>query len=126
MFQELAKTGVPGIHFGTGSATLLAHMAEAGGDVIGVDWRAPIDWAWEQIGFHRGIQGNLDPAVLLGPFSKVEERAKTILNRVGGRPGHIFNLGHGVLPDASLENLQRLAAGVHDWTRGAGDCAQET
>lgn len=114
VLEALKPTGVPVIHFGTGTAGLLPLMAQAGGDVIGVDWRIDIDEAWKAVGDDKGIQGNLDPAVLLGPFSKVRERAQEILQRVQGRWGHIFNLGHGVLPNASLENLQRLAAWVHE------------
>lgn len=114
VLEAMQSTGVPTIHFGTGTAGLLPLMAEAGGDVIGIDWRVFIDEAWEAVGPGKGIQGNLDPALLLGPFSKVQERARDILDRVGGRPGHIFNLGHGVLPNASLDNLQRLAAWVHE------------
>lgn len=124
IFERLGATGVPTIHFGTGTAMLLGAMAEAGGDVIGVDWRAPLDWAWEQVGPGRGVQGNLDPALLLGPFEKVAERTRDVLRRAGGRPGHIFNLGHGVLPGSSLENLQRLAALVHEET-ARGERADE-
>ena len=104
----------PAIHFGTGTATLLAQMSRAGGDVIGLDWRIPIDVGWARVGLDRAVQGNLDPALLLGPFEKVAQRARDILDRVGGRNGHIFNLGHGVTPQASLENLKRLTDWVHE------------
>ena len=109
----LAAVPAPTIHFGTGTAHLLADMAEAGGDVIGLDWRIPIDRGWELVGFDRGVQGNLDPALLLGPFERVEAAADAILAAVDGRPGHIFNLGHGVLPDTDPADLRRLVELVH-------------
>jgi uroporphyrinogen decarboxylase len=104
----LAAVDVPTIHFGTGTATLLGAMAEAGGDVVGLDWRIPLDEGWERVGEERGVQGNLDPAVLLGPWERVEAAAQDVLDRAGGRPGHIFNLGHGVLPDTDPDALRRL------------------
>ena len=104
---------VPLIHFGTGTAGLLELMAEAGGDVIGVDWRIPLDLAWARIG-PRGIQGNLDPAAAAGPREVMERHARAVLQAAGGRPGHIFNLGHGVLPHTPVENLQRLVDLVHE------------
>jgi uroporphyrinogen decarboxylase len=103
----LGALDVPTIHFGTGTAGLLGPMAAAGGDVIGVDWRVELDSAWDEIG-DRGIQGNLDPAVLLGPWERVEAGALDVLRRAGGRPGHVFNLGHGVLPDTDPDVLTRL------------------
>jgi uroporphyrinogen decarboxylase len=103
----------PTIHFGTGTAHLLADMAEAGGDVIALDWRIPIDRGWELVGFDRGVQGNLDPALLLGPFERVEAAADAILNAVDGRRGYIFNLGHGILPDTDPADLRRLVELVH-------------
>jgi uroporphyrinogen decarboxylase len=105
---------VPTIHFGTGNAHLLETMAEIGGDVIGLDWRVPLDEAWERVGHDRGVQGNLDGAVLLGPFDRVERGAQDVLDRAGGRPGHIFNLGHGVLPDSDPADLRRLVEFVHE------------
>jgi uroporphyrinogen decarboxylase len=104
----LAAVEVPTIHFGTGTTHLLGDMAAAGGDVIGLDWRVPIDRGWELVGEDRGVQGNLDPALLLGPFERVEAAALRILEAVRGRPGHIFNLGHGVLPDTDPADLRRL------------------
>jgi uroporphyrinogen decarboxylase len=112
----LASLEVPTIHFGTGAATLLGAMREAGGDVIGLDWRIPLDEGWERVGFDRGVQGNLDPAVLLGPWERAEEAARDVLTRAGGRPGHIFNLGHGVLPATDPADLSRLAELVKDVT----------
>ena len=89
-------------------------MADAGGDVIGLDWRIPLDRGWEEVGHERGVQGNLDPAVLLGPWERVEPAARDVLERAGGRPGHIFNLGHGVLPRTDPEMLGRLAELVRE------------
>jgi uroporphyrinogen decarboxylase len=109
----------PTIHFGTGTTHLLADMAEAGGDVIGLDWRVPISHGWELVGFDRGIQGNLDPALLLGPFERVETATAAILGAVGGRPGHVFNLGHGVLPDTDPADLRQLVELVHARTAAA-------
>jgi uroporphyrinogen decarboxylase len=104
----LAALAVPTIHFGTGTAGLLGRMAAAGGDVIGVDWRIELDRAWAEAR-NCGIQGNLDPAVLLGPWERVEAGALDILRRAAGRSGHVFNLGHGVLPDTDPDVLTRLA-----------------
>jgi uroporphyrinogen decarboxylase len=112
----LASVDVPAIHFGTGTATLLGLMAEAGGDVIGLDWRIPLDRGWEDVGEERGVQGNLDPAVLLGPWERVESAARDVLERADGRRGHIFNLGHGVLPDTDPAVLGRLVELVHEAT----------
>jgi uroporphyrinogen decarboxylase len=110
---ELASSsGVPIIHFGTDSATLLEAMTEAGGDVIGVDWRIPLDVAWARVG-ERGIQGNLDPSVLLGPKPEIERRVKEILRRAARRPGHIFNLGHGILPGTPVENVKAVVDMIH-------------
>jgi uroporphyrinogen decarboxylase len=115
----LETVPAPTIHFGTGTAHLLSDLAETGGDVIGLDWRVPIDQGWELVGFDRGVQGNLEPALLLGPFERVEAGAEAILAAVGGRPGHIFNLGHGVLPDTDPADLRRLTELVHERTSAA-------
>jgi uroporphyrinogen decarboxylase len=112
----LAAVDVPTIHFGTGTATLLGAMAAAGGDVIGLDWRIPLDRGWAEVGEGRGVQGNLEPAVLLGPWERVEAAALDVLARAAGRPGHVFNLGHGVLPGTDPDVLRRLAAFVHEST----------
>ncbi|HST15204.1 MAG TPA: uroporphyrinogen decarboxylase [Gaiellaceae bacterium] len=104
----LASVEVPTIHFGTGTTTLLPAMARAGGDVIGLDWRLPLDEGWTLVGDDRGVQGNLDPAVLLGPWERTEAAALDVLARAGGRAGHIFNLGHGVLPGTKAESVTRL------------------
>jgi len=111
--RVLAAVDVPTIHFGTGTTHLLTAMTSAGGDVIGLDWRIPIERGWEIVGPDRGVQGNLDPALLLGPFERVEAAANRILDAVGGRHGHIFNLGHGVLPDTDPADLARLVEVVH-------------
>ena len=112
----LAAVDVPTIHFGTGTAHLLPLMAEAGGDVIGLDWRLPLDRGWELAGPDRGVQGNLDPAALFAPWQRVEAMALDVLARAAGRPGHIFNLGHGVLPSTDPEVLGRLVELVHQQT----------
>jgi len=111
--RVLAAVDVPTIHFGTGTTHLLPAMREAGGDVIGLDWRIPIEVGWEIVGPDRGVQGNLDPALLLGPFERVATAANRILDAVAGRRGHIFNLGHGVLPDTDPADLARLVELVH-------------
>jgi uroporphyrinogen decarboxylase len=115
IFDALKDTGVPVIHFGVNTTAILPDIREAGGDVIGVDWREPLDEAWESIGHDRGIQGNLDPTRLLGPTASMLAAADDVLRRAAGRPGHIFNLGHGVLPNTSLENVQALARHVHEF-----------
>ena len=112
----LDAVDVPTIHFGTGSTHLLRDMKAVGGDVIGLDWRVQIDRGWEYLGSGRGVQGNLDPAVLLGPWERVEEATDRILDAVAGRRGHIFNLGHGVLPDTDPDRLGRLVEHVHERT----------
>jgi uroporphyrinogen decarboxylase len=112
----LAAVDVPTIHFGTGTTTLLSAMTEAGGDVIGLDWRVPLDRGWAEVGEHRGVQGNLDPAVLLAPWARIEIETRAILDRAGGRPGHVFNLGHGVPPDTDPAVLGRLTEFVHEAT----------
>jgi uroporphyrinogen decarboxylase len=107
--RVLEAAGVPTIHFGTGaSAQLLAAMARAGGSAVGVDWRISLDDGWAVVGADRAIQVNLDPAVLLGPWERVEAAALDVLGRAGGRPGHLFNLGHGVLPQTDPDALTRL------------------
>jgi len=115
----LESVQVPTIHFGTGTSTLLPAMARAGGDVIGLDWRLPLDDGWTLVGDDRGVQGNLDPALLLGPWERAEAAALDVLARAGGRPGHIFNLGHGVLPGTKAESVTRLAELVQTAPVGA-------
>jgi uroporphyrinogen decarboxylase len=113
IFDALAASGVPTIHFGVNTATILPDMRDAGGGVIGVDWRMPLDEAWTAIGHDHAVQGNLDPVTLLGPEDRLFAGADDVLRRAGGRPGHIFNLGHGILPNSSLEQVQALARHVH-------------
>ncbi len=115
ILAEVRKLGVPVVHFGVGAAAILADLAAAGGDVIGVDWRLPLDEAWSIIGPNRAIQGNLDPTLLLAPPQRLFAAADDVLRRAGGRPGHIFNLGHGILPNTPLELVQELAKHVHSF-----------
>jgi uroporphyrinogen decarboxylase len=113
----LDAVDVPTIHFGTGVTEDLLHaLARAGGDVIGLDWRIPLDSGWNVVGEERGVQGNLDPTVLLGPWERIEAAALDVLARAGGRAGHIFNLGHGVLPQTDPDMLTQLAGLVHERT----------
>jgi uroporphyrinogen decarboxylase len=105
--------GVPLIHFGTGTATFLEDFAAAGGDVIGVDWRIPLDAAWARIGEGKAIQGNLDPTALLAPAAERDAQVRDVLRRAGGRPGHIFNLGHGVLPETDVAAVRAVVDLVH-------------
>ncbi|MGN6563832.1 MAG: uroporphyrinogen decarboxylase [Thermomicrobiales bacterium] len=114
VFDALAPSGLPFIHFGTNTATLLDQMKDDGGSLIGVDWRVPLDVAWQKIGHDLGIQGNLDPAALLAPVPTLEQAAADVLRRAGNRPGHIFNLGHGLLPQTPLDNVLRLVDFVHE------------
>ncbi len=116
IFSKLEGKGVPRIHFGTGTAGILRVMRKAGGDVYGIDWRVPIDESWETLG-DVAIQGNLDPATLLGPVHLIQARARDILDRVATRPGHIFNLGHGVLPETLPDHASNLVKFVHSTTR---------
>jgi uroporphyrinogen decarboxylase len=111
----LAAPTVPTVHFGTGASNaLLRSLAAVGGDVIGLDWRLPLDEGWEVVGSGRGVQGNLDPAALLGPWEHTRAAALDVLRRAAGRPGHVFNLGHGVLPRTDPDVLTRLAALVRE------------
>ncbi len=107
-------TGVPVIHFGTGTATLLPAMKEAGGTVIGLDWRIGLDRGWDLIGRDTAVQGNLDPAALFAPRAELEKRIRDVLKRAAGRPGHIFNLGHGVLQGTPVENVAAAVQMVHE------------
>jgi uroporphyrinogen decarboxylase len=116
IFEGLANAGVPLIHFGVGATAILPDLVEAGGDVIGVDWRQHLDDAWTVVGPKRGIQGNLDPVRLFGPRDQLLAAADDILARASGRRGHIFNLGHGVLPQTPVDSLQALADHVHERT----------
>ncbi|HEX5365123.1 MAG TPA: uroporphyrinogen decarboxylase [Acidimicrobiales bacterium] len=115
VFASIADLGVPAIHFGVGTGELLGLLAKAGASVVGVDWRVPLDEARTRIGPDLAVQGNLDPAVCLAPWPVVEAAASEVLAANGGRPGHVFNLGHGVLPDTDPGVLARLVEHVHGW-----------
>ncbi len=115
---EAIRPGTPVIHFATGNPALLPLMRQAGGQVIGVDWRVRLDEAWRAVGHDRAIQGNLDPVALLSNREEIRRRAREILDQADGRPGHIFNLGHGVLPQTPVENAIALVEAVHEL--GAG------
>jgi uroporphyrinogen decarboxylase len=106
--------GIPVIHFGTGTAGILRFLRAAGGDIIGLDWRINLDEGWDRIGYDVGIQGNLDPAALLASPKEIRRRVAEILKQAGGRPGHIFNLGHGVLPETPVENVVAMVQAVHE------------
>jgi uroporphyrinogen decarboxylase len=116
MVKTLKKTGAPIIYFGTDSATLLPSMKETGADVVGLDWRIPLDEGWERLDFQPAVQGNLDPVLLFGDWKEIQGRAEGILRRADGRPGHIFNLGHGILPETPVENVKNLARLVQQYT----------
>jgi uroporphyrinogen decarboxylase len=122
LFQTVAKAGVPVINFSTGTAAYLDEVAATGGDVIGVDWRMPLDWAWRQVGLERSLQGNLDPIALLAPWRELQHRLDDVLDRAAavrqaGGGGHIFNLGHGILPTTPTDNVRRLVAYVREKSR---------
>jgi uroporphyrinogen decarboxylase len=116
LYRTVAQAGVPVINFGTGASAYMAEVVACGGDVIGVDWQMPLDWGWAQIGHDKPIQGNLDPIALLAPWDELQARADDVLARAGGRPGHIFNLGHGILPNTPVDNVKRLVEYVHEKT----------
>jgi uroporphyrinogen decarboxylase len=108
LVKALQETGVPIIYFGTDSATLLPSMRETGAEVIGLDWRIPLDDGWRSVGVECAVQGNLDPVLLFADWKELKSRAEDVLHRAAGRPGHIFNLGHGILPETPVENVKAL------------------
>lgn len=114
LFGMLKRAGVPVINFSTGTSAYLDTVAACGGEVIGVDFRGPLGCAWQQIGFDRAIQGNLDPVVLLAPWREIQPAVDHVLDEAGGRPGHIFNLGHGLHRTTPVENVKRLVDYVHE------------
>ena len=116
MVKKLQKTEVPIIYFGTDSATLLPAMKETGANVIGLDWRIPLDEGWERIDFEAAVQGNLDPVLLFAEWNEVKSRAEEILRRADGRPGHIFNLGHGILPETPVDTVKNLARFIQEYS----------
>lgn len=113
ILRDLEQTGVPVIHFGTNTATLLEAQRDAGGTVIGVDWRIPLGQAWKRIGYDHAIQGNLDPLLLCGPREVAEKHARAVLAEAAGRPGHIFNLGHGIVPETPVDNVKAMIDLIH-------------
>jgi uroporphyrinogen decarboxylase len=115
MVKRLQKTGAPIIYFGTDSATLLSAMKETGAEVIGLDWRIPLDEGWSRVGHGTAVQGNLDPVLLFADWKELKLRAEDILRRAAGRPGHIFNLGHGILPETPVDNVKNLARLVQEY-----------
>jgi len=114
---DSSTPGVPVIHFGTGTAGLLELMREAGGDVIGLDWRVDLGEAWRRLGDGMAVQGNLDPALLLATPEEIRRGVRQVLDAAAGRPGHIFNLGHGVLPDTPWEQAAAMVEAVHEMSR---------
>jgi uroporphyrinogen decarboxylase len=115
MVRNLQKAGAPIIYFATDSATLLPAMKETGADVIGLDWRIPLDEGWQRLDYACAVQGNLDPVLLFADWKELKSRAADILKRAAGRPGHIFNLGHGILPETPVENVKNLARFVREY-----------
>lgn len=113
ILQDVMKAGVPVIHFGTGTYSLLEPMRDAGGTVIGLDWRTPIEDGWRRVGYDRAVQGNLDPTLLFAPQPVLLKHVDRVLAEAGGRAGHIFNLGHGILPETPVENVQAVVEHVH-------------
>jgi uroporphyrinogen decarboxylase len=116
MVKELQKTGAPIIYFGTDSATLLPAMKETGADVVGLDWRIPLDEGWARLDHECAVQGNLDPVLLFADWKELKSRAEDILRRAAGREGHIFNLGHGILPETPVDNVRNLARFVQEYS----------
>jgi uroporphyrinogen decarboxylase len=117
VLDAVARRGAPSLHFCADSGGLLEAMKETGGDVIGLDWRVDLAEGWKRVGCDRGVQGNLDPAALLAPRGELERRVRAILDAAGGRPGHIFNLGHGVLPETPADSVRALVEAVHEYSR---------
>lgn len=113
VFAALKASGVPTIHFATGTATLLELMQSAGGDVIGLDWRTPLDWGRRVLGDGVAVQGNLDPVALFAPLPELKKRVQAVLAQAGRRPGHIFNLGHGILPETPVDHVRAVVEMVH-------------
>ena len=113
ILSDVMKAGVPVIHFGTGTQALLPSMRDAGGHVIGIDWKTPLAKAWERIGDDHAVQGNMDPTVLFAPLDVAKKHAKRLLDSVGGKSGHIFNLGHGILPETPVDTVQAIIDYVH-------------
>ncbi len=115
LVKAVQKTGAPVIYFGTDTASLLPSMKETGAEVIGIDWRTPLDQGWQSLGLKGAVQGNLDPVLLFADWEQVRAGAENVLHRAGGRAGHIFNLGHGILPETPVENVKGLVRLVKEW-----------
>jgi uroporphyrinogen decarboxylase len=116
IIETVSKKGVPVINFGTNTGTYLDLVTQGGGDVIGVDWKVRLDDAWKTIGYNKAIQGNLDPVVLFGPVSEIRKRVKEIIDMAEGRPGHIFNLGHGIILGTPVDNVRAVIDAVHEFS----------
>jgi uroporphyrinogen decarboxylase len=117
VFNAVRSAGAPTIHFGVGATGLLELLRDAGGDVIGLDWRVSLGDGWQRVGHDRGVQGNIDPALLFGPVEEVARRTRALLSEANGRPGHIVNLGHGVLPETPIDAAHALIDTVKSWRR---------
>jgi uroporphyrinogen decarboxylase len=121
LVRAVQAMGVPVIYFGVETAGLLSDMAATGADVIGLDWHQPLDEGWRAVGYNHAVQGNLDPITLFAPVEILEQRVKEVLGAANGRPGHIFNLGHGIVPGTPVENVQAVVKVVREFRRKAGD-----
>jgi uroporphyrinogen decarboxylase len=116
IFEKLKQTEVPTIHFSLGAGTYLPLIKAAGSDVVGLDWRTPLDWGWQTVGYDVAVQGNLDPVALFGPLNELEQRVQHILTQADNRPGHIFNLGHGILPQTPVDHVRAVVEMVHEFS----------
>ena len=115
MIRQVQTIGLPVIYFGTGASSFMPLLHQAGADVLGVDWRIPLDEAWRSVGYEPAVQGNLDPLTLLAPLPVLRKRVEAILDQAGGRPGHIFNLGHGIIPQTPVENVKAVVKIVREY-----------
>jgi len=118
LIRKVQALGVPVIYFGVDTATLLPAMRETGADVIGLDWRVPLDQGWSTLGHAVAVQGNLDPILLFAEPDLLRQRVRQVLEQAGGRPGHIFNVGHGIVPGTPVENVQRVVQYVREFSQG--------
>ncbi len=118
LIRRIQTAGVPVVHFGTGAGPFLGLLHQAGGDVLGLDWRMRLDEAWSSIGHEAAVQGNLDPVALFAPLPELRRQVEDIMRRAGGRPGHIFNLGHGILPETPVENVKAVVKMVREFSGG--------
>lgn len=117
IFEKLKQTGVPTIHFSVGAGTYLPLIKAAGSDVVGLDWRTPLDWGWQTVGYDVAVQGNLDPVALFAPLPELKQRVQKILTQAANRPGHIFNLGHGILPQTPVSQVKAVVDMVHEFSQ---------